>query len=128
MNRDPEKKPVTGVVNSEHYGIAHTIFTRFCSENNIKFNNVLRAAINTTVYDPAETNTIHVDHNFPHYNFLLYLNEFDNGSTILYNENEIITKKIIPNKFDVVVFPGQKHAHGHCEVGQRRVVMVVTFN
>ena len=128
MNRDPQSNPVNGVINSEHYSMFEMLFKRFCEENNIKINNILRAAVNTTLYDPAEVNEIHVDHKFEHYNFLMYLNEFDNGCTLIYDKNDNIIQTIVPKKFDVVIFGGDRHAHQYCDVGQRRVVLVITFN
>jgi hypothetical protein len=128
MNRDPEFKPVTGVINSPHYLLVKLMFARFCEENGIKINHILRASFNTTLYDPAENSTIHIDHNFEHHNFLLYLNEFDNGSTLIYDKDNNIVQTIIPKKYDAVVFSGLPHANQHCAVGQRRVVLVITFN
>ena len=128
MKRHPELKPLPGIINCNCYPIVETLFKRFCEENNIKVNHVLRASINTTVYDPAEVSDIHIDHDFPHYNFLLYLNEFDNGCTIIYDKDDNVIKKIVPKKYDAVVFDGERHANQHCAVGQRRVVLVITFN
>ena len=127
MKRDPEHKPVSGLVSSPYYPICENIFIRFCQENNIKIKNILRAAVNMSLYDPAEVNDIHIDHKFEHYNFLMYLNEFDNGCTLIYDKDLKMTKKIIPKKYDAVVFGGEPHAHEHCAVGQRRLVLVVTF-
>jgi len=128
MNRHPENKPVTGVVNSQYYSIVENLFTRFCKENNIKINHILRAAFNTTLYDPAEVNEIHVDHDFEHYNFLLYLNDFENGCTLIYDKDNNIVERIFPKKYDAVVFGGEPHANEHCGVGQKRMVLVITFN
>jgi len=128
MNRDPEFKPVTGVVNSNYYFGFELLFARFCEENGIKINNILRACINTTLYDPAEVNEIHIDHDFEHHNFLFYLNEFDNGCTLIYDKDDNIVETIVPKKYDAVVFGGERHAHQHCGVGQKRVVLVITFN
>jgi hypothetical protein len=128
MNRNPEVKPVNGIINSQYYFMFEQLFARFCEENDIKVNNILRACVNTTLYDPAEVNEIHVDHDFEHYNFLMYLNEFDNGQTLIYDKDDNIVQTIFPKKYDVVIFGGERHAHRHCGVGQKRVVLVITFN
>jgi hypothetical protein len=116
-----------GIKNSAYSDICLNLFYRFCDENNISVNTIFRATLNLSLYDPAEINDKHIDHTFPHNVFLLYLNDFDNGSTVVY-DNEKIIHEFKPKKFDGIVFPGQPHANRHCDIAQRRIVLVVSFN
>jgi hypothetical protein len=128
MTRDEQKRPVEGRINSELYLHVHKIFTRFCSENNIKVNTIFRACANATSSAPFKHSQIHVDHaDFEHNNFLLYLNDVG-GNTYLFDDNDNITYEITPAKNKVVVFKGCPHAQGFCSQEKYRFVVVVTFN
>jgi hypothetical protein len=127
MLRDVENRQVSGKINSDYYPLVKTFFDQFCEEAGITNAVVLRSCINLTYYDPAGSNDIHVDHKFPHNNFVMYLNEFTGGETLLYDEDGKCTKEIIPKKFRACVFPGVKHNNRFCASGERRVVFVLTF-
>ena len=118
--------PLDGEIVSEYYYQTKDIFNTICNENNISINKIYRMAFNTTIHYEDKYNGIHVDHPFEHVNFLLYLNNFTNGNTYLFDENNNITKKIKPEKNKAVFFQG-KHAQGFCKPHEKRVVLVVTF-
>lgn len=128
MNRHPSRTNMTGVVNSIYYQNVFDLFNRFCSENKIQYSNVLRAAVNITTATNVLHGDIHIDHAFPHYNFIMYLNDFSDGHTYLFDDGNNITKKIDPSKHKVLVFDGQKHAQGFCRAGEKRAILVVTFS
>ena len=103
------------------------IFDKFCIQNNITYNKLLRACVYSTTYNTGLHGDVHVDHSFPHYNFILYVNDdYTNGETYIYFENDLV--KIKPEKYKAIVFNGVPHAQGFCGVGERRVVLVITFN
>ncbi len=117
-----------GIINSDH-GTEKvlSLFKRICLENNIKLKKVYRAALNTSTHYPDLHGDIHKDHIFDHYVFLMYLNDFDFGYTYIFDENKNLKYTIYPEKFKFVIFDGSPHAQGFCRIGQRRVVLAITF-
>lgn len=128
MRRDPNNEDKTGSVESLVYANAIDLFNSFCLKNDVKYNKILRAAFNTSHYDPDEHVDIHVDHSFHHYNFIMYLNEFTDGYTYIHDDDNNIVKKIVPSVNKAVVFSGDKHSHSFCSPKERRVILVITFN
>lgn len=113
---------------SPYYDVCYSIFEQFCKDNNIKFNNVLRASINNTYHHPQKMNGIHTDHDgIEHSNFIMYLNTFDSGYTYLFNDNKELIHTIIPKKYKAVVFKSMPHAQGFCAPNQNRFTLIFTF-
>jgi len=128
MNRDVNSMPIPGMINSHHFDICKSIFDDFCAENNIVYSHVLRGAINASSHFSDAHGDIHTDHNFPHKNFIVYLNEFDRGGTYFYEDNGINLIKVSqPKKFKGIVWDGGKHAAGWCAVNQIKIVLIMTF-
>ena len=127
MRRDKDNRPVEGEINSHLYEHARNIFLRFCSENGIKPDVVLRACVNATGCSSKPHGFIHVDHSqFHHYNFILYMNEVG-GNTYMFNEKNSVMYEIQPKKNKVAIFEGQPHAQAFCAPGDYRYVLVFTF-
>jgi hypothetical protein len=103
------------------------IFDRFCKENNIEYKSILRSAINNTWHYQEKMGPIHTDHDIPHYNFIMYLNDFTDGPTYIFDENEKKCLMFIPEKYKCIVFDGVQHSHGFCAPHERRVIFLVTF-
>lgn len=122
------EEPTRGAQNSPHLPAAEQLFLRICGDNGVIIRTIYRIAFNLTFADPSPHGDIHLDHLFPHKNFLLYLNKFDAGDTYIFNDKaEIIeTIKAEENKF--VFFDGDLHAQGFCRPQQHRILMVVTFD
>jgi hypothetical protein len=57
----------------------------------------------------------------------MYLNEFDYGYTYIFDDDNNIKYTILPEIYKCVIFKGLPHAGGFCRIGQRRVILVVTF-
>ena len=127
MFRNNEDLPIEGRVNSKLWPIVKEIFDEFCLENGVEYKTILRAAINSTGYFPEKHSEIHIDHKFEHNNFLLYLNKFSNGHTLIFDENNNIVHDIVPEVLKGVIFSGQPHAQQSCNNHERRVVLVITF-
>lgn len=128
MHRDPNKEPITGNINSPYYDVCINIFKRFCTENNIKVNTIFRAALNSTMHSNYEVTRIHTDHEFEHKNFILYVNEFENGQTCIFDSEHKLIKQVETELHKAIVFSGEPHAHNFCRCGERRVILVITFN
>lgn len=76
-----------GIPQSEHTRIAFDLLNKFCDKHGVQMKAVLRAKANLTVQDfeTTDSQTPHIDHSFPHYVFLYYINDSD-GDTILYDK------------------------------------------
>ena len=118
-----------GVVNSEHYMVAEAIFNRICAENNIDVKTIYRLAVNSTTAAAHPRGDIHVDQGtMKHRVLLMYLNEFSEGFTYIYLNNDYEPYEVKAALNKVVIFDGELHAQGFCKVGERRLVLVATFN
>ena len=113
-------------ITSEYFQFFMNIFKNFCVKNGIKFKNIFRMSLNLTFNEPNEYGVVHVDHNFEHKNFILYLNDFSKGSTFIFEDEKII-EEIPARKNRAVIFDGLKHAQGFCLQGEHRYILVVTF-
>jgi hypothetical protein len=83
--------------------------------------------INANLVHPGQDTMTppHLDHQFPHWNMLVYLTDAG-GPTILTNESFDPIDSYHPKEDDIVVFQGL-----HCMIPpkkDRRVVLVVTFS
>lgn len=102
------------------------ILYEFCSKNNIKVNEILRCSINVTINNGLEKCAVHNDHDYPHSQLIVYLNNIndkDSKTVILDNENKI---EISPKLFKGVLFDNKPHYHYFPKQGHR-VVSVFTF-
>jgi hypothetical protein len=119
--------PVLGEIASDHYYEAKDIFDTICEQNGVEYNTLYRMSFNTSYHYEDMHGDIHKDHPFSHNNFVLYLNDFSNGSTYLFDEEKNLTKEIKAKKNKAVFFDGCNHAYGFCNFYEKRVVMVATF-
>lgn len=73
---------------------------KFCASHNLKLNQICRQSLNLTfANDIHEHGDIHIDHPYPHYNLIIYLNdEYEGGETLLFDERFSLNK---PSWFDV---------------------------
>ena len=118
---------VPGEINSGIYDFFFNIFKKFADDHNVKVNTVYRCSLNSTMYHPDPCGDYHVDHWFPHKNFIMYLTDVK-GGTIIMSENREFTKVVEPKKYKAVIFDGLEHAQEFCNPGERRVVCVFTFD
>ena len=102
------------------------ILHEFCNKNKIKINEILRCSINITVNNGLEKCSVHNDHDYPHNQLIVYLNDvYDKNSktVIIDGDSEI---KITPKLFKAVMFDNKPHYHYFPKQGHR-VVGVFTF-
>ena len=104
------------------------IFKKIAVENKFQINEIFRASLNTTFYNNIRHGTVHLDHEFDHYNFIMYLDTIPDAGTAIF-ENDKSTIKYVSNcvKFNYVIFPGFFHAQLFPPPNCKRVVLVVTF-
>ncbi len=113
-------------ITSIHFDFFINIFKNFCDKQQIKFENIFRMSLNLTFSNVNKHGIVHIDHDFEHKNFILYLNKFTDGSTYIFEGKKIVAE--IPAKQNrAVIFDGVEHAQGFCSQGEYRYVLVTTF-
>jgi len=103
------------------------IFHRFMTENGLKYTNIFRANLNLTWYNGDLYTAPHLDHTWPHNNFIMYLSECQGGETIIWSDDFSKMYEISPIQYSAVTFKQQYHAHRYPKPGDRRLVFVVTY-
>lgn len=122
-------EPKEGKINSNDWDKFKPIFTKAIPD----YKTIYRAAINLT-FGIENTNELkcslpHRDHAFDHKNFICYLNKFSNGHTYIMNDDMQVTDSITPKERCAITFDGNlMHAQGFCNLNEKRLVMVVTYN
>ena len=114
-------------INSTFYldtlSLVHSFFDKF----KINYKEILRLCINYTFNVGPEKCPIHQDHEFPHKQLLIYLNEADPLSkTVILDKKNRILKKIVPKKYKGFCFNNLPHYHFYPTKGER-IVLVATF-
>lgn len=123
--KDDSEYSIFPKINSQYSDIFNVILDQIFDCNQIDFNCVLRINVNLTIpLVGVEKTRSHVDHNFPHKNLLIYLNNSD-GDTILCDDEEKVLDTSSPIEDKVILFEG-KHYHYLPSKG-RRIVIVCTF-
>ena len=112
------------VTSSENIFIINNFLASVARENNFKINCLYR--INANACHPIDTEKLtvpHYDHEFPHKNLLIYLNDAG-GETVVFNDDKTFTTHH-PQEDDIIIFDGL-----HCfkpPKKKRRLVLVATF-
>jgi hypothetical protein len=122
-----------------HFG---EVFYEFTKQNKIVVTRVTRAAVNLTFHQVGDQpyGGIHIDHYFPHYNFIYCINSFDGGETYIFDRDaedgdpnklpspQPIKETVKHSKDGAVCFDGNTyHAGGFPAVNHWRCMFVVTF-
>jgi hypothetical protein len=113
-------------INSNLFDFFKNILNNFCTKHKIKYTNILRACINLTFLNEKEIGTIHKDHEIPHKQLIIYLND-SNGNTYLYDDNKNLVKEIIYEQYKIVCFDNCYHSAGFPK-SKRRLICIITFN
>lgn len=118
------------IINSNYFHMFEDILNSFCEINDIQYTKIYRAALNLSLHFNFKHSQAHTDHNFNHKVFIMYLNDFNNGSTILFKKEQdkyIEYKTFLPKKNKIIYFDGKyEHAIQSCNENERRVVCVIT--
>lgn len=99
----------------------------FIRKHNIKLKKFLRGAVNYTYFNGKKLSGKHRDHNFPHHQLLIYLNnpEDTKSATVIIDENDKEVR-VYPQKFKAVFFDDRDHWIELPQTGHR-VVAVFTM-
>lgn len=123
----PEKRPTKEHINSIYYLDCLEIVKSFFKKFKIKHKEILRLCVNYTYNNGSNKCLVHQDHEFPHKQLIIYLNETDPSSkTIILDKNNKVLKKITPEKNKGVCFDNKPHYHFYPKQGER-IVLVATF-
>lgn len=116
--------------NSDNHIFFEGIFDDFAKKHKIKYDKFFRASVNLTYNNGIHDRCpVHVDHEFPHKQLLVYLNDPQdkNSKTIILNKKQDkILKEIAPKQFRGVMFESSPHYHIMPKKGER-IVFVITF-
>jgi hypothetical protein len=132
------------IENSEAVSFFKPMLMRFCKNKKIKINKIARGTLNLSYHHGTyASGDPHVDHEYDHKVFMIYLNNVE-GDTLIYDKinnkkkyvipiEEIkkpfkIIKRIKPEQGKAVCWDGNYfHAASFCPPGKIRVVLVFTF-
>lgn len=103
------------------------IFHRFTVDNNIKYTNIFRANLNLTWYNVDVHTSPHIDHEWPHNNFIMYLSNCTDGETIIWPDDFSTSYRIPCIKYTAVTFKQQWHAQRYPAPGTKRISFIVTY-
>jgi hypothetical protein len=112
---------------SQHFEFFLELFHRCMIENNLKYKNIFRANLNLTWNGSNLHSAPHLDHHWPHNNFIMYLTTCDQAQTIVWPENFSTSYMIPCVKNTAAIFKNQWHAQRYPAPGSRRVVLVITY-
>jgi len=125
IKRPEIRKKTEPFINSPYYEDVVDILNNFCKKNKIEYTKIIRAGFNLTYANGKKNCGWHTDHDFAHWQLIVYLNDCDKKSyTVLKNKNKIINIK--PEKYKGVCFNRVKHKMIFPKQ-KERVVLVITF-
>ena len=114
-------------VNSEHSDFFVDVFDTFCSKNEIEYDTIFRISANLVFPHEVKESLVHVDHDFPHRQMIVYLNESPTSRTNIFDtDRKTLLHEIKAEKYKGVVFNSNPHSLTNPTEG-RRVVIVYTF-
>jgi len=112
--------------NSKSTSFFVDLLKNFCKKHKIKYKNILRCAVNLSYNNGYDSCEKHTDHDFPHKQLIVFLNDCDKNAYLFIEDNKKILK-IKPEKYKGVCFDGQPH-YFKFPKSKIRLVVVFTFN
>jgi hypothetical protein len=112
---------------SSHFEFFLELFNRFMVKHDLKYTNIFRANLNLTWHNSNLHTAPHLDHHWPHKNFIMYLTSCDQGQTIIWPD-DFSTSYMIPCvQYTAVTFKQHWHAQRYPSPGSKRAVLVITY-
>jgi hypothetical protein len=127
MRRSDNATQTGEIIDYGTYKFFHQIFRRWCESNNVQVNSIYRACVNFTVSAPADHAIPHYDHDWPHSNWIMYLNTVPGTDTIFFDDDFNLVHEVPCVKNTAVSFERQLHAHRYTQENYRRIVVVFTY-
>ena len=82
---------------------------------------------NTIINNGYEKSGTHIDHEYPHKQIIIYLNDADKKSkTCIVDEKDKVIKSISPEKYKGICFDAQRHFN-YNPTTKHRLILVATF-
>lgn len=125
--RRPEDRTGTASDRSKYLEPFIEIFHRWSLENNIVYSKILRANLNLNVVSLDGFTVPHVDHDYPHFNFIMYLDDSPGADTVVFSNDFTEYTAFTATKYTAISFNAQWHAHKYPMPGTRRTVFVLTY-
>jgi hypothetical protein len=126
LNRPEESEKRISEPSSTHFPFFRNLLVKFCHAHHIPLSNIYRAAINLTFPIGVKKIKKHVDHDFPHNQVIIYLNDAD-GNTDIYDKNGKLEVSVSPKKYRILFFTSRLHGVNLPIKSKRRVIAVFTF-
>jgi hypothetical protein len=124
----PEKRTSKELYQSKYFEELGQILISFCRKNNIPLKEMLRVAVNLTFNNGSKQSPIHIDHNYPHKQLIVYFNDCKdkNAYTVILNEKNKVFKKIKPKQYKGICIDALPHYAIFPKKGER-IIGVFTF-
>jgi hypothetical protein len=127
MLRNKVDSTVSGSINSDYFPFFLKIFYKWIDDNQLsRPSKIYRAGLNLTTYNDKDFSVPHFDHEWNHWNWIMYLND-STAPTLLFDQNYNIINEFPAKKFHACAFPNTLHAHRFPKIGELRYVCVFTF-
>ena len=129
IQRPNQRRNPNGYDTSKEYGDNVMDFLKqFTDKHQIRYNEVLRACINLTIHNNQAACSVHQDHDFPHHQLLIYLNDpsCKESRTVILDDSNNKTVEVYPKQYRGVFFPSCPHYHYFPKHGTR-IVAIFTF-
>jgi len=121
---DPEQ---SGTVVSDYYAVFAEMFDTWMKNNGLSYTRVYRMNLNLTTYHGSAHTVPHLDHEYDHCNFIMYLDTCPDSQTLVFDDNFHTTNMFNCEQYTAIAFHRQFHAHRYPPPGLRRTVLVVTY-
>ena len=112
---------------SSYFEKCYFILKEILDFNSIHFDIVYRMNLNLTLHSSVKESIAHIDLNLPHKVIIIYLSSFENGRTIVLDENN---KKIYSEakEDNIIMFDGKlSHYQESPKIDNKRAVMVANI-
>lgn len=123
--QEEEDNPTKSI--STHFEFFIEIFHRFMKENNLPYSKIYRANLNLTWHNGDYHTAPHLDHDWPHSNFIMYLSTCEKGHTIVWPDDFSTTYMLPCIQYTAATFKAHWHAHRYPEPRSKRLAFVVTY-
>lgn len=125
--KTPPEETEESRVNSPNWPFFLTIFDRWMKEQGLEYKRIYRGALNTVFPSHADYGLPHVDHHWPHSNWIMYLNTIPDAPTVLMDDTYSIHTEIACEKYTAASFSQQLHTHRYSRGTHARMIVIITW-